>query len=196
MKKRNEAMYRLYEEYKETMKISKKARNKRQKLNREIVEKYKEPFKRRDYNDNKNDITHWNKMIRELEEDMKDIEMYLDFDDRYYLHKEYNDVKSMIYNQNSYEGEVPLETLYGESSPDTTDVVHYKELQEEIQELLNEVLTERQRQVIYMYFWDNLTQEEIGKRLGIDKSNVNRAIQNSLELLKKYIDYYDFIDFL
>ncbi|HSH36457.1 hypothetical protein, partial [Schnuerera sp.] len=115
--KRNKSMYKLYDEYKKAMKISKKARNKRQRMNREIREKYEEPYKRRDHVDNVNDITHWNSMIRDLEEDMKMIEMYLEFKDRHYLHKEYNDTKSMIYNQNSYEGIVPLEEIFGESVP-------------------------------------------------------------------------------
>lgn len=182
--KRNEEMYKLYEEYKKTMEISKKARNKRQKLNREIREKYEEPYSRKDFNDNKKDITLWNSMIRDLEESMKMIEMYLDYNDRHYLHKEYDEVKKRIYNPTSIEGEVPFETLYKESIPDMTDLVCDIELQEEIQELLDTVLTERQKQVIYMYFWENMTQEEIAKELGIQKQNVSNYIQNSLEKLR------------
>ena len=182
--KRNEEMYKLYEEYKKTMEISKKARNKRQKLNREIREKYEEPYSRKDFNENKKDITLWNSMIRDLEESMKMIEMYLDYNDRHYLHKEYDEVKKRIYNPTSIEGEVPFETLYQESIPDMTDLVCDIELQEEIQELLDTVLTERQKQVIYMYFWENMTQEEIAKELGIQKQNVSNYIQNSLEKLR------------
>ena len=182
--KRNEEMYKLYEEYKKTMEISKKARNKRQKLNREIREKYEKPYSRKDFNENKKDITLWNSMIRDLEESMKMIEMYLDYNDRHYLHKEYDEVKKRIYNPTSIEGEVPFETLYQESIPDMTDLVCDIELQEEIQELLDTVLTERQKQVIYMYFWENMTQEEIAKELGIQKQNVSNYIQNSLEKLR------------
>jgi len=186
--KRNSDMYRLYKEYQKTMKISKKARNKRQKMNRKIKENYNNPFRRKDYNDNKYDITLWNSMIRDLEDSMKMIEMYLDFDDRHYLHKEYDNTKKRILNQKSYEGEVPLETLYGESVLDTTEVIYEKELQEQIDGLLEEVLTERQRQVVKMYFCDNMTQEEIARELGIQKQNVSNYIQNSLEKLKKYIE--------
>lgn len=194
--KRNKDMYNLYEQYKETMAISKKTRNKRQRLNREIRERYEEPYKRRDHVDNVNDITHWNSMIRDLEEDMKMIEMYLEFEDRYYLHKEYNDTKSMIYNQNSYEGMVPLEEIFGESISDTTEIVTRVELQEEIVELLDRVLTERQRKVIHMYFWEEMTQEEIGKKLGVDKSTINRIIASSLEILRDCINMEEIIDFL
>ena len=188
-------MYKLYEEYKETMAISKKTRNKRQRLNREIRERYEEPYKRRDHVDNVNDITNWNSMIRDLEEDMKMIEMYLDFEDRYYLHKEYNDTKSMIYNQNSYEGMVPLEEIFGESIPDTTEIVTRVELQEEIVELLDRVLTERQRKVIHMYFWEEMTQEEIGEVLGIAQKNVSTNLQNSLDILRNCINMEEVMDF-
>ena len=193
---RNSEMYELYEEYKNTMAISKKARNKRQKINKNIRETYDQPFKRPDHVANTNDITHWNSMIRDLEYSMKMIEMYLNFEDRHYLHKEYNDVKSMIYNQNSYEGIVPLEEIFGEFIPDTTDIVTRVELQEEVCELLDDVLTERQRQVIDMYFWQNKTQDEIGKLLGVDKSTIHRIIANSLEILRDCIVFDEIMDFL
>ncbi len=195
-KTRNEDMYELYEEYKKTLKASTKARNKRQRINKSIREKYDEPFKRRDHVDNVNDITNWNSMIRDLEEDMKMMEMYLDFEDRHYLHKEYNDTKSMIYNQNSYEGMVPLEEIFGESIPDTTDIVCCVELQEEMCELLDDVLTERQRQVVDLYFWEEMTQEEIGEKLRVDKSTINRIIAKSLEMLRDCINMEEIIDFL
>ena len=195
LSKNNIDMYRLYNEYKKTLQDVKKVTRKRQKINAGIREKYKSPYRRKDYNSNKSDITNWNSMGSELEENIKMIEMYLDYDDRYYLHKECNDVRSMIYNQNSYEGEVPLETLYGESTPDTTDIIYDVELQEEIAELLDEVLTDRQKQVVQMYFWDGMTQKKIGKKLGLDRVTVTQYIQNSLEKLRKCIKIDDLIDF-
>lgn len=189
-------MYKMYEEYKEVLKVSKKACAKRQKMNREIREKYSEPYKREDHNRNKSDITEWNGMIGELEEDIKTIEMYLDYDDRYYLHKECDDARSMILNKNSYEGEVPLENLYGSCTADTTDIVCDVELQEEIVELLDEVLTERQKQVVYMYFWEDRTQEQIAKKLGIAQKNVSVNLQNSLEILRNNINYSEIVDIL
>lgn len=191
--RKNADMYRLYDEYKKSLKVSRKPLLKRQKLNAEIREKYEEPFGRRDYNDNKNDITNWNSMINELEENIKGIEQYLDYDDRYYLHKECDDVRSAIYNQNSYEGLVPLETMYGASIPDTTDIICDVELQEEIVELLNEVLTERQRQAVEMYFWNEMTQDQIARKLGVSQPAVVQIIQNSIILLRKSIKFDDFI---
>ena len=195
LSKNNKDMYKLYDEYKKTLQDVKRVTRKRQKINADIREKYKSPYRRKDYNSNKNDITNWNSMGGELEENIKMIEMYLDYDDRYYLHKECNDVRSMIYNQNSYEGEIPLDNLFGESIKDTTDLICDVELQEEIVELLDNVLTERQRQVIEMYYWNGMTQEKIGKKLGLDRVTVTQYIQNSLEKLRKCIKIDDFIDF-
>lgn len=195
-RRHNEDMYKMYEEYKETLKICKKPLIKRQKLNVEIREKYSEPFKRRDHSDNKSDITNWNSMINELETNIKEIEMYLDFHDRYYLHKECDNVRSMILNKNSYEGEIPLENLYGDCTPDTTDIVCDIELQEEIVELLDEVLTERQRQVVHMYFWEGMTQDKIAKKIGLTQQGIGKILENSLEMLRKSINYDEIIEIL
>lgn len=195
-KKQNKNMYRLYKEYKKTLKQSNETLRKRQKANAEMREKYYKPFQREDYNYNKADITHWNSMINDLIDDMKMIEMYLDFEDRYYLHKEYNDIKSMIYNQNSYEGIVPIEELFGETIPDIAEIVCNVELQEEIVEMLDEVLNDRQRKVIRMYFWDDMTQEEIGNELGISRQAITKIVADSLNILRNTVKYSDLCDFL
>lgn len=188
-------MYKMYDEYKEALKKAKAALRKRQKINAKIRDKYEKPYARHDYNANKRDITLWNSMIRDLEEDLKMIEMYLDFDDRYYLHKEYNNMKSMILNKNSYEGEVPIKNLYGTSTPDTTEIIFDVEMQEEIVELLDDVLTERQRQVVQMYFFENMTQERIAKELGISREAVKLYLANSLKKLRNNVKTISFSDF-
>lgn len=192
---RSQDMYRLYGEYKQTLKDISAPLKKRQKLNAAMREDSDSPFGKRDYNDNKNDITNWNSMTKGLIDDMKMMEMYLDFNDRHYLHKEYNDMKSMIYNQSSYEGEIPSEGLYAESISDTTDIICDVELQEEIVELLSEVLTERQKQVVEMYFWGDMTQEKIAKELGITKQAVNDNLTNSIEKLRNHTKLLEIVDF-
>lgn len=183
--RRNNSMYELYGEYGKTLKNANKTLRKRQKINRGIREKYKEPFKREDHQANVNDITNWNSMIRDLEEDMKLMEMYLDFDDRILLHRDYNNMKSMILNQNSYEGEVPFETLYDECVDGVEDIICNVEFQEEIIDLLDKVLTERQEQVINLYYFKGMTQEKIARELSIDRTTVTKMIQRSLEILRK-----------
>lgn len=193
--RKNNSMYELYREYEETLKNANKILRKRQEINRSIREKYKEPFKREDHQANVNDITNWNSMIRDLEEDMKLMEMYLDFDDRILLHRDYNNMKSMILNQNSYEGEVPFETLYDECAPGVEDIICNIEFQEEIVNLLGEVLTERQKQVINLYYFEDRTQEQVGKLLGLTQRGVGKIIENSIEILRKYVQSSDLFDF-
>jgi RNA polymerase sigma factor (sigma-70 family) len=48
-----------------------------------------------------------------------------------------------------------------------------------------EKLTSRQREVVIMYFWHNMTQQEIAEELGIAQSTVNGNIQLALKKLKK-----------
>ena len=193
--RKNNSMYELYDEYGKTLRNSNKTLRKRQEINREIRERYREPFKREDHQTNVNDITNWNSMIRDLEEDMKLMEMYLDFDDRTLLHRDYNNMKSMILNQNSYEGEVPFDTLYDECVDGVEDKICDIEFQEEIIDLLDKVLTERQKQVVNLYYFENRTQEQIGKVLGVDKATVSRNLQNSIEVLRIYAKSSDLLDF-
>lgn len=189
-------MYKLYDEYKESLKIAKKTLLKRQKMNTEIRERYEEPYQNEEHLRNVVDITHWNSMISDLEEDMKCMELYLDYEDRVLLNRDCENMRKMIYDPKSYEGLVPLESAYGETVRDTIDIVCDVELQEEIVELLDEALTERQKQVIYMYFWEGMTQEQIAMKLGIAQQNVSANLQNSLEILRSCVNYDEIIEIL
>lgn len=193
--RQNQDMYDLYESYKVTLHNARKALASRQKINADMRDKYGSPFHREDYNLNKSDITNWNSMINELEVNMKEMELYLDFDDRVLLHRDYDNMKSMILNKNSYEGQIPLDDLYGECVKDTTDIICDVELQEEIVELLDDVLTGRQIQVVQMYFWEGMTQEKIAKELGVTQQAVTKIITNSIEILRNYVKSSDFLDF-
>ena len=48
-----------------------------------------------------------------------------------------------------------------------------------------EKLTSRQREVVIMYFWHDMTQQEIAEELGIAQPTVNGNIQLALKKLKK-----------
>ncbi len=188
-------MYKLYEDYKSSLKLARKGLRKRQKINANIRDKYEEPFGRQDYNINKNDITSWNRIVNELKEVMKKIEMYLKFEDRELLHKDYEKTKRLILNPGSYEGLIPLDDAYGEIMPDSTDIVCDVEMQEEIVELLDRVLAERQREVVEMYFWEGMTQEQISDKLGISRPAITKMLANSLENLRNIMEKSDFTSF-
>jgi len=190
-----EGMYKLYEEYKETLKKAKKALRKRQKLNAEIREKYEEPLQRADHVQNTSDITHWNSMIEGLGESIKMIEMYLDFEDREFLQKEYDRVKKLIYNQHSYEGRIEIDGLYGIRVEDILKTICETEFEEEMAELLDEILTVRQKQVVEMYYFEGMTQEEVANILGITQQAIFDILQNSIEKLKNSMNYEEIYKF-
>ncbi len=190
-----ESMYKLYEEYKETLKKAKKALRKRQKLNAEIREKYEKPLQRADHVQNTSDITHWNSMIEGLGESIKMIEMYLDFEDREFLQKEYERVKKLIYNQHSYEGRVELNGLYGIRVEDILKTICETEFEEEMAELLDKILTVRQKQVVEMYYFEGMTQEEVANILGITQQAIFDILQNSIEKLKNSMNYEEIYKF-
>lgn len=48
-----------------------------------------------------------------------------------------------------------------------------------------EKLTSRQREIVIMYFWHDMTQQEIAEELGIAQPTVNGNIQLALKKLKK-----------
>ncbi len=54
------------------------------------------------------------------------------------------------------------------------------------------VLNEREREIIYkrygLHGWDEVTQKEIGKTLGISRSYVSRIEKKALQKLRKYIE--------
>ena len=188
-------MYVMYREYEQTLKKANKVLRKRQEINKGIRENHRDPFKRPDHVANVSDITNWNSMIRDLEEDMKMMEKYLEFEDRTLLHRDYNNMKSMILNQNSYEGEVPFDTLYDECVDGVEEKICEIEFQEEVVDLLDKVLTERQKQVINLYYFEEKTQEQIGKLLGIKQKNVSANLSNAIEILRKYVKSSDLLDF-
>ena len=68
-------------------------------------------------------------------------------------------------------------------------------LNEEIRKMyqaIEYVLNDREREIIYkrygLYGWDEITQKEIGKSLGISRSYVSRIEKKALQKLRKYIE--------
>lgn len=195
MSERNKNMYKMYEDYKKTLKKSRGVVRRLQEENRKIRDKHKNPHRRQDHIFNQSDIAAWNSMIRELEQDMLEMEMYLEFDDRVLLHREYDNMKSMILNQNSNLGEIPSDFVFCESSPDISELLCSVELQEELVDLLGEVLTDRQKQILNMYYWEDMTQDEIATVLGVSRVTVTQSVSKSLERLKNDVDLIDLSSF-
>ena len=47
-----------------------------------------------------------------------------------------------------------------------------------------ESLTELQRKVVYLFFYKDLSQTEIGRRLGLSQRKISRVVASSLKMLR------------
>ena len=54
---------------------------------------------------------------------------------------------------------------------------------------LREEVTERQRQVLFLYYEQGLTMREIGELLGIDRSTVSRTMKRGEQRLRRCLRY-------
>ena len=54
---------------------------------------------------------------------------------------------------------------------------------------INEELTDRQRELIELYYLENMNMTEIARRLGISPSTVSRTRKRGRGRLRKYIKY-------
>ena len=74
-----------------------------------------------------------------------------------------------------------------ERAPDLTDEIHFNELNEKVQALLNE-LTPRQKEIFQLSREQGLAHDEIAKKLDISVNTVKKHITNTLAFLKSRID--------
>jgi RNA polymerase sigma-70 factor (ECF subfamily) len=74
-----------------------------------------------------------------------------------------------------------------ENSPDLIDEIHFNELNEWVQMLLNE-LTPRQKEIFQLSREEGLSHDEIAKKLDISVNTVKKHITNTLTFLKTKID--------
>ena len=55
---------------------------------------------------------------------------------------------------------------------------------------LREDVTPRQREMLLLYYGEQLNMRQIGTRLGVDKSTVSRTINRALSRLRELADVY------
>lgn len=73
------------------------------------------------------------------------------------------------------------------SAPDFADelVSNISKDYEQVKTILN-TLTESQKEALYPYIWDELTQEQIAKKLGISRSSVQSRLDGVKKKLSKF----------
>ncbi len=72
------------------------------------------------------------------------------------------------------------------SSPDPEEIVMRDELKEQVMKAL-ETLTEKQRLVIQLYYWENMTVTEIAKVLGLTPARVSQIHSQAMVKIRKYL---------
>ena len=74
---------------------------------------------------------------------------------------------------------------------DEIELIEQQELEkEEFNKKLHEAidkLTDKQRKVIYMYFWENKTFRQIGKELGVHFTTIEESYNAAIKKIKKIL---------
>ena len=88
--------------------------------------------------------------------------------------------------------EISFMDVVEDPSVNSLDQMLFSEEIGKMYEGIETVLNEREREIIYkrygLYGWDEITQKEIGKTLGISRSYVSRIEKKALQKLRKYIE--------
>lgn len=189
-------MYILYDEYNNTHKNLNRSIRELQKKNSHLRDKNRNLGEDYIFNKNMIDITLMNEMSRDLVYSMELMEGYLDYEDRHYTNRKADSISKAIFSQHDLYGLVPDGELeYSSDIDNVEDIVSNVELQEEIIDLLDKTLTERQRHVVNLYYFEYKTQDQIAKILGINQKNVSANLSNAIEILRKYIKSSGLLDF-
>lgn len=66
----------------------------------------------------------------------------------------------------------------------------FKKLKQNLIKIIQNELTPRQRQIINLYYFHNLTTSEIAKLLNINKSTVSKTKKLAIQKIKRFLKYY------
>lgn len=81
-------------------------------------------------------------------------------------------------------------------SPGKTNAEHLKIASRALHDTLENELTPRQREMVMLYFFENMTMREIGAQLGVDSSTVSRTLSRAKRRIARcmrfYFDYRNF----
>lgn len=84
-----------------------------------------------------------------------------------------------------------LENVLGRQDfeEESTNLGNLKAAKAVLRTALRQELTDRQRECVKLYFYDGLTEDEVGRTLGISKSTVCRHLQKAKQRLEKAVSY-------
>ena len=91
------------------------------------------------------------------------------------------------YSRGNNEFEGDMAAYLRANAPDNDEVL--ARLRRNLRVARREELTPRQAQVLRLYFDENMTMEQVGKKLGVTKSTVSRTISRAERRLKRCLRY-------
>lgn len=74
-------------------------------------------------------------------------------------------------------------------SADETNAELLERMKRALRAAVENDLSARQREVVTMFFFENMKNKEIAKTLGISKSTVSRHLSRAIEILKKSLKH-------
>ena len=81
-----------------------------------------------------------------------------------------------------------LQVLEDPNAADPQDLLHFKRLHELVSAAIEE-LGEKQRTVVALYYYDDMTLKEIGKILGVTESRVSQLLSQATKSLQKRVRF-------
>jgi RNA polymerase sigma-70 factor (ECF subfamily) len=67
---------------------------------------------------------------------------------------------------------------------------HIKTLKKYMSDIINEELTERQREIVMMYYYENRNISEIADTLSVNPSTISRSLARSRKNIFRILKYY------
>lgn len=116
------------------------------------------------------------------------IERFFSYSNKHFTNQKNERIRKMILDKKEDYGYIPKSTTINADK-----IIVNNEMKKIFYEMLKLELTERQFECIVLHYKDNMTQEEIAEKLGINQSNVSNYISNALTKIrnnKNYLMYY------
>ena len=86
-----------------------------------------------------------------------------------------------------FDNTASLQAWERENAPDNAEVL--ARAKRNLKSALNELLTPKQRMYLSMYYFEGLSMEEIGARVGVNKSTVSRTVSRARARLNRALKY-------
>ena len=135
-------------------------------------------------------------MIGCLYEDLHWLEGYMKHEDRTYRDKINEEHLKKLRDLNCNEGIHPDGLVKFPDSYSFEEEVCWKDLSEDFKDWIEMLFDDVQRKCLVLYFYENMTQASIAKKLNIRQQLVSENIQNCLEILREHITYKYIIDYI